>query len=72
MLVLEVECLRTSQVRIVVLHRLRLSPWACASSFVANHAASSIPLCFSFPSILVDFLFFVATLNGNSRDFVVP
>ena len=71
MLVLEAQCLKTFPF-CVVLHRLRLSPWGCASSLLANHAASSIRLCFSFPSILVDFLFLVATLNGNSRDFVDP
>ena len=67
-LVLEAECL----VRFVVLHLLRLSPWAYASLPLANHSASSLPLWFSFPSVFVDFLFIVATLNGHSRDFVVP
>ena len=71
-LVLEAECLKTFQVRVVVLHRLRLSPWAYAFSPLANHAASSLRLCFSFPSVFVDFLFLVATFNGHSRDFVVP
>ena len=71
-LVLEAECLKTFQVRCVVLHRLRQSPWACASSPLANHAASSLRLWFSFPSVCVDFLFLVATLNGHSRDSVVP
>ena len=50
---------------------LRLSPWAYASLSLANHAASSRRLWFSFPSVFVDFLFLVTTLNGHSRDFVV-
>ena len=69
---LEAECVKTFQVRFVVLHRLRLSPWAYASSPLANHAASSLRLSFSFPSVSVYSLFLVATLNGHSRDFVVP
>ena len=56
----------------MVFHRLRLNPWAYASLPLANHSASSLPLWFSFPSVFVDFLFIVATLNGHSRDFVVP
>ena len=71
-LVLEAECLQTFQVRFVVLHRLRLSPWACASSPSANHAASSLRLNFSFPCACVDFLLLVANLNGHSCDLVVP
>ena len=48
----------SGEVRLVVLHRLlRLSPWAHASSPLANHAASSVRLCFSFP-VFVDFLWF--------------
>ena len=68
--VLAGECLKKFQVRFVVLLRLRLSPWAYASS--ATRSASSLRLWFSFPSVFVDFHFFVATLNGHSRDFVVP
>ena len=45
---LDGSCELDVQIRFVVLHRLRLSPWACASSLLANHAASSIRLCFSF------------------------
>ena len=71
-LVLEAECLKKFKVRFVVLHRLRLSPWAFASLPLANHSASSLPLWFSFPSVFVDFLFIVETLNGHSRDFVFP
>ena len=44
----------------------------CFFASVANHAASSLRLWFSFYLVFVEFLFFVATLNGHSRDFVVP
>ena len=64
--------LKKFQVRFVVLHRLRLSPWAYATLLLANHAASSLRLWFSFSSVFVDFRFLMATLNGHSRDFVVP
>ena len=47
-------------------------PWAYASLPLASHSASSLRLWFSFPSVYVDFRFFVATLNGLSRGFVVP
>ena len=56
----------------MALHRLRLSPWAYASLPMANHVASSLRLWFSFLSVFVDFPFFVATLNGYSRDTAVP
>ena len=62
-LVLEAERKKTFQVRFMVPHRLRLSPP------LANHAASSLRLWFSFPSVFVDFIFLVATLNCHSRDF---
>ena len=66
------ECSKKFQVRLVILHRLRLSPWAHASLPLASHSASSLQLWFSFHSVFVDFPFFVATLNGHSRDLVVP
>ena len=71
------ECLKKFQVRFDVLHRFRLNPWACASWHLANHSGSSLPPWFSSPSVSVDFvpvdfLFSVATLNGQSRDSVVP
>ena len=56
-LVLEAACLKTFQVRFVVLHRLRLSPWAYAFSPLTDHAASLLRLNLSFPSAFVDFLF---------------
>ena len=43
-LVMEAECLKKFQVRFVVLHRLRLSPWAYASSHLARHLASALRL----------------------------
>ena len=55
-----------------VLHRQRQNPWACASWPLANHSASSLPPWFSSPSVSVDFLVSAATLNGRSRDSVVP
>ena len=54
-LVVEAECLKTFHVRFVVFHRHRLSTWAYASSPLANHAASSLRLCFSFPFVFVEF-----------------
>ena len=39
---------------------------------LGNHAASSLRLCFSFPSVFVEFLFLVANLDGHSCDLVVP
>ena len=58
-LVLEAECVKTFQVRFVVLHRLRKSFGFFTSTVV-------------FFPFFVDLFFFVATLNGHSRDFVVP
>ena len=49
---LEDECLKKFQVRFVVLHRLRLSPWAYASLPLANHWAFSTRLWFLFPFCL--------------------
>ena len=66
------ECLKKVQVRFVVLHRLRLGPWACASLRLESQSASSLRLWYSFPSVFVDFPFFEATWNGHSRDLVVP
>ena len=54
-LVLEAECLKKFQVCFVVLHHLRLSPWAHASLPLANHLASSLRLWFSFFSVFLDF-----------------
>ena len=71
-------CLKKFPAPFDVLHRLRLNPWACASWPLANHSAFSLPPWFSSPSVSVDFvpvdffLFSVATLNGHSRDSVVP
>ena len=45
---------------------LRLNPWACASWPLAYHPGSSLPPRFSSPSVSVDVLFSVATLNGHS------
>ena len=72
MLLLEAECLKTFQVRFVVLHRLRLKPWAYASLSLASHSASSLRLWFSFLCVFVDFPSFMATFNSHSRDLVVP
>ena len=70
------ECLKKFQAHFEVLHRLRLNPWACASWPLGNHSASSLPPWFSSPSLSTLFLqtlfFSVATLNGHSRDSVVP
>ena len=70
------ERLKKFQAHSEVLHRLRLNPWACASWPLANHSASSLPPWFSSPSVSVDFVpvdfLSVATLNGDSRDTVVP
>ena len=52
-LVLEAECLKTFQVRFVVLHLCRLLHFGCGSLSLQS-------------------LWFVATLNGHSRDLVVP
>ena len=52
--VLEAECLKKFQVRFVVLHRLRLRPWAHASLLFASHSPSSLRLWFSFLSVFVD------------------
>ena len=65
-LVLEAECLKTFQVRFVVLHRLRLSPWAYASSPLARGFFTSAVVFF--PFCLCGF-FLVATVNGHSRHF---
>ena len=64
--------MKTFQVPFVVHHHLRLSSWAYASSPLATHAASSPRLCFSFPSVFVYFFSLWRTLNGHSRDLVVP
>ena len=76
-LVQRAECSKKFQAHFEVLHRVRLNPWACASWPSANHSASSLPPWFSSPSVSVDFvsvdhLSSVATLNGQSRDSVVP
>ena len=65
-LVLEAECLKTFQVRFVVsMMGLCLFPFGKSRGFFTSAV-------FSFPLCLCDFLFLVATLNGHSRDFVVP
>ena len=59
------ECLNTFQVRFVVLHRFRLSPWAHASSLLANHSASSLRLWFSFPFFLCGLSFLWSDLERS-------
>ena len=76
-LVHRAESLKKFQAHFEVHHRLRLNPWACASWPSANHSFASLLPWFSSPSVSVDFvpvdfLFSVATLNGHSRDSVVP
>ena len=41
-LVLVAECLTTWQVRFVALHRLRLSPWACASGSLPSSGIARV------------------------------
>ena len=67
LLVLEAECLKTFQVRFVVLHRLRLSPWAYALCFWQITGLLHFGCGFLSFLSLCTFFFLVATLNGQDR-----
>ena len=70
----QVENVKNFQAHFEVLHRLHPNPWTSAFWHSASHSAVAFRQWFSFLFFGTLFLWTLSavTLNGDSRDFVVP